>query len=106
MGSAGLKRRSPSPRRLRFLYQLTHITKDRDALTHDDRIDAVAGAVAHFQRAMMMDVDQAAKAMRDEEMLAEIEDFIEGFNQPTYRGMRVNRVRVAAWSSQHGSIGL
>jgi len=54
-------------------------------LTHDDRIDAVAGAVAHFQRAMMMDVDQAAKAMRDEEMQAEIEDFIEGFNQPTYR---------------------
>ena len=23
-------------------------------------------------------------------MLAEIEDFLEGFNQPTYRGMRVN----------------
>ena len=58
-----------------FLYQLTHITRDRGALTHDDRVDAVAGAVAHFQRAMMMDVDQAAKAMRDEEMLAEIEDF-------------------------------
>jgi hypothetical protein len=54
------------------------------ALTRDDRIDVVAGAVAHFQRAMMMDVDQAAKAMRDDEMLAEIEDFIEGFNQPTY----------------------
>jgi hypothetical protein len=75
------------------------------ALTHDDRIDAVAGAVAHFQRAMMMDVDQAAKAMRDEEMQAEIEDFIEGFNQPTYRGMRVNGVRVATWSSQHGWSG-
>jgi hypothetical protein len=24
--------------------------------------------------------------MRDEEMQAEIEDFLEGFNQPTYRG--------------------
>jgi hypothetical protein len=36
------------------------------AHTHADRLDAVAGAVAHFQRAMMMDVDQAAKAMRDE----------------------------------------
>ena len=35
---------------------------------------------------MMMDIDQAAKAMRDEEMLGEIEDFIEGFNQPTYGG--------------------
>jgi hypothetical protein len=82
-----------------FLYQVTHITKDRGALTHDD---AVAGAVAHFQRAMMMDVDQAAKAMRDEEMNAEIEDFLEGFNQPTYRGMRINGQRVATWSSQRG----
>jgi hypothetical protein len=34
--------------------------------------------------------------MRDEEMLAEIEDFIEGFNQPTYRGMRINGQRVAS----------
>jgi hypothetical protein len=38
-----------------FLYQLTHLTKDRGSLTHDDRVDAVAGADAHFQRAMMMD---------------------------------------------------
>ncbi len=82
-----------------------HITRDRGALAHDDRIDAVAGAVAHFQRAMMMDVDQAAKAMKDEEMAADIEDFLEGFNQRTYRGMRVNGVRVATWSSQHGWSG-
>ena len=34
---------------------------NRRALTVADRLDAVAGAVAHFQRAMMMDVDQAAK---------------------------------------------
>jgi hypothetical protein len=54
---------------------------------------------------MMMDVDQAAKAMRDEEMAQEIEDFLEGFNQPTYRGMRVNGQRVATWSSQHGWSG-
>ena len=27
-----------------FLYQLTHLTKDRGSLTHDDRLDAVAGA--------------------------------------------------------------
>jgi len=40
---------------------------------------------------MMMDIDQAAHAIKD----AEIEDFIEGFNQPTYRGMRVNGQRVA-----------
>ena len=43
--------------------------------------------------------------MRDEEMQAEIEDFIEGFNQPACRGTRVNGVRVATWSSQHGWSG-
>ena len=59
------------------------ITRDRGALAHDDRIDALAGAVALFQRAMMMDVDQAAKAIKD----AEIEDFLEGFDQPSYRGI-------------------
>jgi hypothetical protein len=26
----------------------------------------------------------------EEQTLAEIEDFIEGFNQPTFRGMRIN----------------
>lgn len=45
--------------------------------------------MAHFQRAMMMDIDQAAQAMRDEEMLAEIEDFLEGFKQPTYPHRRI-----------------
>jgi len=76
------------------------------SLTHDDRVNAVAGAVAHFQRAMMMDVDQAAKALKDAEIEAEIEDFIEGFNQPTWRGMRINGVRVHTWSSQRGWSGL
>jgi hypothetical protein len=94
--------RSGGDRDYTFFYQLTHITRDRGALTHDDRVDAVA----HFQRAMMMDVDQAAKAMRDEEMLAEIEDFLEGFNQPTYRGMRVNGQRVATGPPSTGGPGI
>jgi hypothetical protein len=38
-------------------------------------------------------------------MQAEIEDFLEGFNQPTYRGMRINGQRVATWSSEHGWSG-
>jgi hypothetical protein len=39
-------------------------------------------------------------------MLEEIEDFLEGFNQPTFRGMRINGQLVATWSSQHGWSGL
>jgi hypothetical protein len=37
---------------------------------------------------------------------AEIEDFLEGFNQPTYRGMRVNGVPAATWSSRDRWSGL
>ena len=48
----------------------------------------------------MMDVDQVAK-----EIMAEIEDFIDGFNQPTYRGMRINGVRVPVLSSRSGLNG-
>jgi hypothetical protein len=62
--------------------------------------------VAHFQLAMMMGVDQTAKAMRDAEMLAEIEDFLESFNQPTYRGMRIDGARVAIRSGDHGWGGM
>jgi hypothetical protein len=43
--------------------------------------------------------------LKDHPMRGEIEDFLEGFKQPTYRGMRVNGVRVATWSSQHGWSG-
>jgi hypothetical protein len=53
----------------------------------------------------MMDIDRAAQAMREEEINAEIEDFLEGFNQPTWRGTRINGVRVATWSSRDGWSG-
>jgi hypothetical protein len=69
-------------------------------LKHGDSLDAVASAARTLQRTTMMDVDQAAQAME-----AEIEDFLEGFNQPTYRGMRVSGVRVATWSSRDGWSG-
>ena len=44
--------------------------------------------------------------MRDAEMLMEIEDFNEGFNQPAYRGMRIDDQRMPGGSSQHGWSGL
>jgi hypothetical protein len=38
-----------------LMYQLTHIAKERNCLTHDDRIDAIAGAVNRLANAMMLD---------------------------------------------------
>ena len=42
----------------------------------------------------------------DEERRPRSENFLQSFNQPTYRGMRVNGVRVATWSSRHGWSGM
>jgi hypothetical protein len=39
-------------------------------------------------------------------MEAEIEDFIEGFKQPTWRGMGVNGERVQIWNSRYAMSGL
>jgi hypothetical protein len=59
-----------------------------------------------FLRTTQQSPGTDAVPMRDEEMLVEIEDFLEGFNQPTYRGMRVNGVRVQTWSSRRGMSAL
>lgn len=56
----------------------------------------MVGGLAHFQ---MLSVDQAAKVMKGCGGGRDIEDFVEGLNQPTYRAMRVDGVRVHAWSS-------
>jgi hypothetical protein len=93
-----------------FLFQLTHITRERGALAHDDRLDAVAGAIAHFQRVMSMDVDRAAQAMRDAELDDQLEDYEAALSGPlgrglastVKRGLLVDGVRMPTWSSRDG----
>lgn len=49
-----------------FAYQLTRICKERGALRHDDRLDALEGACKAFHEAMDRDVDQAVSDRKDE----------------------------------------
>lgn len=94
-----------------LLYQLTHITRERKCLTHDDRLDALAGAVAFFMRSMSQDIDQSKKALLEYEMEREIEDFIESHSMGKMgRGYRrsVHRTkdgseREVVWSSSWDS---
>lgn len=76
-----------------FLYQLTHITRERNCLGHDDRLDAVAGAVAHFMKSMGMDQQKAAA----EQKATETERVIETFTESVLGGasfFRGRRLRV------------
>jgi hypothetical protein len=47
-----------------LMYQLTHLTRERGCLTHDDRIDALALAISHLQNSLMVNVGDAAAAMK------------------------------------------
>ncbi len=61
------------------LWQLKHITRDRNALSHDDRLDALAGAVAVWSEQMSRDSVQAVKDHREEKLIKELEEFAESF---------------------------
>lgn len=86
-----------------LLYQLTHITRDRGALRHDDRLDALAGAVAHYMRSMGQDVDEAARGVLQQRMDDEIDDFMEfmegGAIMGRSRGRMRNGQRTEVWST-------
>lgn len=60
----------------RLFYQMTRITRDRGALKHDDRLDALAGAVAHWTEFMNRDAEKAHLAHREALVDAELEKFM------------------------------
>jgi hypothetical protein len=59
-----------------LFFQLTRITRDKGALAHDDRLDALAIAVAYFADTMAQDTDKRVDAARNEAMKKELERFM------------------------------
>ena len=65
--------------RYELFYQLTRITKDKGALAKDDRLDALAMAVAYWVEVMDRDTTRAQEEHKEALRQAEIEKFIESF---------------------------
>lgn len=61
-----------------LFYQLTRLTKDRNSLAKDDRLDALALAVAYWVEAMSRDQDKAVNALKDKQVEQSLKDFIRG----------------------------
>lgn len=51
----------------RLLYQMSRLTKEKGALAHDDRLDALAGSVAHWVDAMARDAQEAAEKLYEKD---------------------------------------
>lgn len=58
-----------------FLYQMTHLTKQRGALRHDDLVEVVSRACRHFRDAMAIDHVQAERRHRERLRDQEFERF-------------------------------
>jgi hypothetical protein len=62
---------------LLLFYQMTRLTKDRGALAHDDRLDALAMAVAYWTDKMAADSQKALRDHRNDLLNKELEEFKE-----------------------------
>ena len=59
-----------------LIYQLTRITKERGCLQHDDRLDALAMAVAYWVAQMSRDIEQAKKDTLEQALKNELTTFM------------------------------
>jgi len=67
-----------SQARYMLFHQMTRITKDRGALIHDDRLDALQMAVQYWVDFMAADAEMEIKSRKEELFDIEIENFMNG----------------------------
>lgn len=58
-----------------LFYQMTRVTKDRGALIHDDRLDALAMAVSYWTEHMARDNNKAVQQLKDKALDQELKRF-------------------------------
>jgi len=63
-----------------LIYQLTRLTREKGSLVQDDRIDALAIAVAYWKEAAAADADTEQNAKREEDLNKELEAFVENYS--------------------------
>ncbi|MDJ1139622.1 phage terminase large subunit [Marinicella marina] len=59
-----------------FVYQLSRITRDRNSLTHDDTLDAFAGAIRYWSNQLGIDVESTEDRLRAEALQKDLDDFM------------------------------
>lgn len=86
-----------------LFHQLTHITVEKGCLQHDDRLDALAGAVEYWNESLAIDEDRAIKERKAELLDLELEAFmgnIEGALDAQFLGISLADLQK---TSGHGS---
>lgn len=78
-----------------LFHQLAKITRDRGSLVHDDRVDALEGAVRHWQEALAIDQRKRVESDRKKAYAKSIEDPLghRRYEEPKSRRSILNRFR-------------
>lgn len=58
-----------------LLYQLTHLTMEKDSIPHDDKIDVLAIGVQAWQQALGLDGEKLKERYKRERLMKYLEDF-------------------------------
>lgn len=66
-----------------LFWQMSHITRDKGSLAHDDRLDALSMAVGYWVEQMAQDVDRNIRAREERELLEELATFDGAVRIPT-----------------------
>ena len=62
-----------------LIYQLTRITRDRGAVTHDDRLDALSMAVGYWSQQMAQDASERILERKDDDIRKELQKHAEAY---------------------------
>lgn len=76
-----------------LFYQLTHITRERNSLRHDDKLEALSGCVGYWVEQMNVDVRKTESANRSKLMDVELKEFMKTVSGRP--GKRANWTRAA-----------
>jgi len=68
-----------------LIYQMTRITRDRGAVTHDDRLDALSMAVGYWAAQMAQDASERILERKEDDLKMELEKYAEAYYK-THRG--------------------
>lgn len=62
-----------------LIYQLSRLTRDRGAITHDDRLDALSIAIAYWTEQMAQDASQKMEDRKEDLLREELQRFQDSF---------------------------
>jgi hypothetical protein len=71
--------KTESQLKYQLIYQMTRLTRDRGAITHDDRLDALSIGVAYWSEQMAQDAQVRIQERKQQTLRKELDSFVEAY---------------------------